>query len=94
MIDREIFALSAKMPKTNDTLVDSHVSLKQCKLAIEALEAHTSKKEAKAADTELLPGKEQFLWLQIAVKKTQAEKKHKPCKMCVSYWPMHIPTPS
>lgn len=73
------------MPKIKDTLVDSHVSLKQCKLAIEALYSHSSKQEQKAAETELLPGKEQHVWLQLAVKKMQPEKKFKPFKMCVPF---------
>ncbi|KAF7966404.1 hypothetical protein HWV62_38442 [Athelia sp. TMB] len=73
------------MTPQKDTLVDSHVSLNQCGLAIEALHAHTSKADAKAEETELLPGKEQFLWLQIAVKKTQAQKKHKPFKIPIAH---------
>lgn len=69
--------------KDKDILIDSHVSLRQCKLAIDALHAHCLKLEEKAAETELLPGKEQFIWLQVAVKKMQPEKKIKPFKMCV-----------
>lgn len=64
-----------------DTLIDEHVSLNQCKKAIDALHAFQSKKDEKAAETELLPGKEQFVWLQVAVKKMQPEKKLKPFKM-------------
>lgn len=69
--------------KGKDVLIDSHVSLRQCKLAVEALHSHSAKKEQKAAETELLPGKEQHLWLQVAVKKMQPEKKIKPFKMWV-----------
>jgi ribosome biogenesis protein UTP30 len=69
--------------KSKDTLIDSRVSLRQCKRAVEALHAYTLKKEQKAAETELLPGKEQHVWLQVAVKQMHPEKKLKPFKMCV-----------
>lgn len=64
-----------------EALIDEHVSPKQCKKAIKALHAFQSKKDEKVAETELLPGKEQFVWLQVAVKKMQPEKKLKPFKM-------------
>jgi len=67
--------------KGKDTLIDSHVSLRQCTLAVEALSAYSAKKEQKAAESELLPGKEQYVWLQVAVKKMQPEHKLKPFKM-------------
>ncbi|KIM78455.1 hypothetical protein PILCRDRAFT_824339 [Piloderma croceum F 1598] len=67
--------------KGKDTLIDSHVSLHQSKLAINALHAYSLKKEQKAAETELLPGKEQYVWLQVAVKKMQPVKKIKPFKI-------------
>jgi len=67
--------------KGKDTLIGSHVSLHQCKLAIDALHAFSLKKEQKVAETELLPGKEQYVWLQVAVKKMQPIKKLKPFKM-------------
>ena len=71
------------MSKGKDTLIDEKVSLRQCKRAVEALHAHTLKKEQDAAKTELLPGKEQHVWLQVAVKQMQPEKRLKPFKMCV-----------
>lgn len=71
------------MSKRKDTLIDEHVSMRQCKRAIESLHAHSSKREQKEAETELLPGKEQHVWLQVAVKKMQPEKKIKPFKMYV-----------
>ena len=75
------------MPKSKDSsLIDSHVPSKQCKLALDALYSHISKQGFKAAETELLGSKEQFVWLQIAVKKTQPEKKHKPFKMCALFF--------
>jgi hypothetical protein len=79
--------------KAKAVLIDSHVSLHQCKLAIDALHAHSLKKEQTAAETELLPGKEQHIWLQVAIKKMQPEKKLKPFKMWVSivcYAALHV----
>lgn len=74
--------MSKGQGKDKDTLIDSHVPLLQCKRAVEALHAYTLKKEQKAAETELLPGKEQHVWLQVAVKQMHPEKKLKPFKMC------------
>lgn len=63
-------------------LLDSRVSINQCKLAIEALRDHELKKEQEKEETELLPGKEQYVWLVLAVKKVHPEKKLMPFKMC------------
>jgi len=63
--------------------IDSRVSLKQCKLAVDALHAHQSKKEKELQDSELLPGKEQNVWLNVTVKKMPSGHKFKPVKMCV-----------
>jgi ribosome biogenesis protein UTP30 len=65
-----------------DGLIESRISLHQCARAIEALHNHQSKEEAKRQDNELLPGKEQYIWLVLAVKRTHPEKKFKPFKMC------------
>jgi ribosome biogenesis protein UTP30 len=65
-------------------LIDSHVSLDQCKLAVEALHSNQTKLLEKKAETELLPGKDQHIWLVLAVKKIHPENKLKPFKMCVS----------
>ena len=62
-------------------LIDDHVSLAQCKKAVDALLAHASKKQAEADESSLLGGKEQHVWLQVAVKKMHPEHKLKPFKM-------------
>jgi hypothetical protein len=67
-----------------DGLIDDRVSVKQCKLAVEALHAHEIKKVQKAQETELLPGKELNIWLNVAVKQMPSSAKIKPAKMCVS----------
>ena len=64
-----------------DELIDSKVSLKQCRLAVEALHTHESKKLEKLQETELLPGKEQNIWLNVTVKKIPSGHKFKPAKM-------------
>ena len=64
-----------------DELIDEHVSLHQSKLAVEALLSHASKVQEKKAQTELLPGKEQNVWLMVTVKQMHPEKKVKPHKM-------------
>jgi len=69
------------MPKGE--LIDSHVSEHQCKLAVEALHSHETKKEQTRQEKELLPGKEQNVWLIVTVKKIQAHHKFKPIKMYV-----------
>lgn len=67
----------------SELLVDGHVSAKQCKRAIDALHAYAIKLENKRAETELLPGKEQHIWLQITVKTMHPEHKLKPFRMYV-----------
>ncbi|KAK7055206.1 ribosomal protein L1p/L10e family-domain-containing protein [Favolaschia claudopus] len=62
-------------------LIDGHVSLKQCKLAIQALNTHTIKTAEKQKETELLPGKEQTIWLNVTVKKIASAHKFKPVKI-------------
>lgn len=64
-------------------LIDDHVSAKQCKLAVDALLKHEKRRTEKAQDSQLLPGKEQHVWLQITVKQMHAEKKLKPHRMYV-----------
>jgi ribosome biogenesis protein UTP30 len=66
-----------------DTLIDAHVSVSQCKLAIDALRTHELKKEEKQQGLELLPGKEEVVWLVLATKQVHPEKKLTPFKMCV-----------
>ncbi len=69
------------MSKTE--LVDEHVSAQQCKLAVDALLQHEVKRQEKKQQTELLPGKEQNVWLVVTVKQMHPEKKLKPHRMCV-----------
>lgn len=64
-------------------LIDGHVSFKQCRLAVTALMEYGLKEQQKREENELLPGKEESIWLQIAVKEVHAEAKLKPRKMCV-----------
>ncbi|KZV70387.1 ribosomal protein L1 [Peniophora sp. CONT] len=66
-------------------LIDERVSIKQCKKAVDALLAHASKKQAEAEESSLLGGKEQHIWLQVAVKKMHPEHKLKPFKIPVKY---------
>ncbi|EGN91706.1 hypothetical protein SERLA73DRAFT_192115 [Serpula lacrymans var. lacrymans S7.3] len=66
-------------------LIDSHVSVKQCKLAIDALHTHALKKQKEKEETELLTGKEQNIWLQVAVKKMHPEKKIKPIRVPIKH---------
>ena len=63
-------------------LIDSHVSVKQLKLAVEALHKHETARQNKRQQNELLPDKELHIWLVAAVKKSSAEHKLKPFKMC------------
>jgi ribosome biogenesis protein UTP30 len=64
-----------------DELIDSHVSTSQCKRAVDALLKHAISEQKKREESELLPGKEQHIWLVLAVKRMHAEKKLKPFKM-------------
>lgn len=64
-------------------LIDNHVSVKQCRRAITALMEYVLKEQQRREENELLPGKEENIWLQLAVKEVHAEAKLKPHKMCV-----------
>lgn len=66
--------------QTSD-LIDSRVSAKQCQRALDALLKHARASEKKREENELLPGKEQHVWLVLAVKQMYPEKKLKPFKM-------------
>ncbi|KAG5222577.1 ribosomal protein L1p/L10e family-domain-containing protein [Salix suchowensis] len=76
----EIFASSS--PEANsksltfdkmaqDELIDSHVSLVQCTRAVDALVAHESKAEEARNENELLPGKEQNVWLVVTINQSR-----------------------
>jgi len=67
------------MPK--DELVDSRVSLNQVRKAVEALHSHELKKKEKFEENQLLPAKEQNLWLNVTVKAIPSNHKLKPVKM-------------
>jgi len=74
----------ARRPKSMAQLIDDHVSAKQCRRAIAALMEYALKQQQKREENELLPGKEENIWLQIAVKEVHAEAKLKPHRMCVN----------
>jgi ribosome biogenesis protein UTP30 len=65
------------------SLIDGKVEKNQAKKAIDALHAHTTKAQQKQQDTQLLPGKEQHVWLNVTVKKIASAHKFKPVKMWV-----------
>jgi ribosome biogenesis protein UTP30 len=67
-----------------DELVDAHVSLQQCEKAIKALHSHQTKKHAEMQENELLPGKEEYIWLNVTVKRVSPTLKIKPVRMLVS----------
>lgn len=69
-----------------DELIDAHVSISQCKKAATALLTHAKKVAEKKAESELLPGKEENVWLVLSVKKVSPEKKLKPFRMYVRYY--------
>jgi len=66
-------------------LIDDHVSAKQSGRAVTALMEYALKQQQKREETELLPGKEENIWLQIAVKEVHAEAKLKPHKIPIKY---------
>ncbi|QRW20158.1 ribosomal protein L1p/L10e family [Rhizoctonia solani] len=59
-------------------LIDSHVSTKQAKLAIDALLKYNEKRQAEKEESELLGAREEVVWLNVGVKKAYPEKKLKP----------------
>ncbi|KAJ2971776.1 hypothetical protein NUW54_g12421 [Trametes sanguinea] len=66
-------------------LIDDHVSVQQCKRAVDALLSHAAKFEEKKAETQLLAGKEQNVWLLVNTKIMHPEKKIKPARIPVKY---------
>ncbi|KAJ7802182.1 ribosomal protein L1p/L10e family-domain-containing protein, partial [Mycena olivaceomarginata] len=63
------------------SLIDGKVDKNQAKKAIDALHAHTTKAQQKQQDTQLLPAKEQHVWLNVTVKKIASAHKFKPVKI-------------
>jgi len=66
-----------------EEFIDDQVSLSQCRKAVEALHSHESKKKEKFEANEILPAKEQYIWLNVAVKTISTAHKLKPHKMYV-----------
>ncbi|KAJ3563210.1 hypothetical protein NP233_g9088 [Leucocoprinus birnbaumii] len=64
-----------------DTPIDDRVSTSQITKAAEALHAYETKKQAQKEETELLPGKEPNIWLNITVKQVAPKNKIKPVKI-------------
>ncbi|KAG8770354.1 hypothetical protein FRC12_004315 [Ceratobasidium sp. 428] len=60
------------------SLIDSHVSVKQVKLAVDALLKHAAKVQTERDETELLGAKDELVWLNVNVKQVHPEKKLKP----------------
>jgi ribosome biogenesis protein UTP30 len=63
--------------------IGSHVSLSQCRKAVEALHSHELKKQNNFEEIQILPAKEQHIWLNVTVKKISPTNKLKPHKMYV-----------
>ncbi|KAJ7049458.1 ribosomal protein L1p/L10e family-domain-containing protein [Mycena amicta] len=70
-----------KRPEPPAALIDGHVSLEQCKLAVDALHKHFGKHETAREETDLLPVKEQHVWLNVTVKKITSAHRFKPVKI-------------
>ncbi len=73
--------LHSLLDMSDGDLIDSRVSLKQCTKAIEALHSHQLKKNEKYEQDQLLPAKEQHIWLNVTVKTIPTAHKLKPVKM-------------
>ncbi|TFK73185.1 ribosomal protein L1, partial [Pluteus cervinus] len=69
------------MAISKDELVDDHVSLQQCKKAINALLTHERQKAEERQETELIEPKEPHVWLNVTVKKMAPINKIKPAKI-------------
>ncbi|KDQ09448.1 hypothetical protein BOTBODRAFT_69143 [Botryobasidium botryosum FD-172 SS1] len=65
--------------------IDSHVSVKQAKLAVNALLKHEQKVQDEHEETELLPDKASIIWLVVAVKQMHPEKKLMPHRIPLAY---------
>ena len=74
--------------------IDGRVSVEQCRRAVTALMEYAVKQQEKREENELLPGKEESIWLQIAVKEIHGEAKLKPHRMCVEIPSISFPISS
>ncbi|KAI0373789.1 ribosomal protein L1 [Pilatotrama ljubarskyi] len=70
---------------SDGALIDDHVSVQQCKRAVDALLSHATKFEEKKSENQLLPGKEQNVWLVVNTKLMHPEKKIKPARIPIKY---------
>jgi hypothetical protein len=78
----------AKSKETdNSLLIDGRVPMSQATLAVNSLKSYHSKKASAEAENNLLPRSpnEEFVWLQIGVKKIPPDWKFKPIKMYVFF---------
>ncbi|KAF9453160.1 ribosomal protein L1 [Macrolepiota fuliginosa MF-IS2] len=66
---------------TKEDLIDDRVSPSQIQKAVDALHTYESKKQQEREETELLPGKEPNIWLNITVKQVAPKNKIKPVKI-------------
>lgn len=69
------------MGTDSSPLIDGRVSVEQCRKAVSALLKHARDKQQKTDETELLPGKEQHVWLVMTVKRMQPMQNLKPQRM-------------
>jgi len=75
-----------------DTVIDKHVSKKQCERAIEALLTFTQKRRAEEDESTLFRDEEKAIWLVIALKQMQPNAyKLKPHRMYVFSNSLHYP---
>ncbi|KAL1718684.1 ribosomal protein L1p/L10e family-domain-containing protein [Schizophyllum commune] len=68
-----------------DELIDGHVSQKQAEKALNALLAYATKRAEKQAETELLGGREQHVWLNIAEKTIVPNRRLKPQRIPLAH---------
>ncbi|KAI0351400.1 ribosomal protein L1 [Trametes cingulata] len=70
---------------SDGALIDDHVSVQQCKRAVDALLSHATKFEEAKAENQLFSGKEQNVWLVVNTKLMHPEKKIKPARIPLKY---------
>ncbi|KAF7303716.1 hypothetical protein MIND_00601000 [Mycena indigotica] len=78
-------AKTKKSVHSSPVLIDGHVSSEQCALAVEALHQHFGKQEKAREETDLLPVKEQHIWLNLTVKKIASAHRFKPIKIPITH---------
>lgn len=65
----------------SEELIGDHVSSAQCSKALKALYAYATKKRDERDAGELLPSKDEHVWLVVGTKVMHPEKKLKPRRM-------------